>query len=81
MQWSVLQRQAERLQRFEHSLLPDARDNAESALSAYQAALGDLTSLMRARINEYDLQLQYVDLHAERLKTLARLRYLQGESS
>lgn len=81
MQWSVLQRQAERLQRFERSLLPDARDNAESALSAYQAALGDLTSLMRARINEYDLQLQYVDLHAERLKTLARLRYLQGESS
>ena len=36
---------------------------------------------VRARINEYDLTLQYIDLRAERLKTLARLRYLEGASS
>jgi outer membrane protein TolC len=78
---AVWRRQGERIERFERSLLPDARDNADSALSSYQAALGDLTALMRARINEYDLKLQYAALLAERLKTRARLLYLEGESS
>jgi hypothetical protein len=35
---------------------------------------------MRARITEYDLQLEYAGLLAEMLKTRARLAYLQGET-
>jgi outer membrane protein TolC len=81
MQLATLRRQQERLLRFEESLLPDAEANSESAYSAYQAALGDLTALMRARITEFELRLEYAALRAETMKTVARLQYLQGESS
>ena len=74
-----LRQQRERLRLFEVSLLPDARFNAAAALEAYQSALGDLTSLMRAHITEFELQLEYVELQAEQLKTQARLRYFEGE--
>jgi outer membrane protein TolC len=77
---ATLARQQERLALFEESLLPDAGFNAEAAYSAYQAALENLTTLMRARITEYDLQLEYAALRAESLKTRARLLYLSGEA-
>lgn len=76
---ATLQRQRERKRLFEERLLPDAEFNAEAAFSAYQAALENLTTLMRARINEYELQLEYSGLLGEILKTKARLAYLQGE--
>jgi outer membrane protein TolC len=81
MQLATLRRQQERLLRFEETLLPDAEANSESAYSAYQAALGDLTALMRARITEFELRLEYAALQAETMKTVARLKYLQGETS
>ena len=76
---ATARQQRERLRLFEDSLLPDARFNAAAALEAYQAALDDLTTLMRAHITEYELQLEYAELRAEQLKTQARLRYLEGE--
>ena len=76
---ATLQRQLERKRLFEERLLPDAEFNAEAAFSAYQAALESLTTLMRARITEYELQLDYSGLLGEILKTKARLAYLQGE--
>jgi outer membrane protein TolC len=79
MHTSTLERQQERLRLFEERLLPDAGFNAEAAFSAYQAALESLTTLMRARITEYELQLEHATLRAEALKTLARLRYLEGD--
>jgi outer membrane protein TolC len=78
---STLERQQERLAIFTESLLPEAEFNAEAAFQAYQAALEDMTTLMRARINQYDLQLAYVRLQGEALKTNARLLYLQGGES
>lgn len=81
MQASTLNRQAERLRLFEESLLPEAEFNAEATLEAYQAALEDLTTLMRARITEFDLQLEYERLRAESHKTRARLLYLEGTRS
>jgi len=81
MQAATLTRQMERMRIFEDMLLPDAEFNADAAYSAYQAALESLTTLMRARITEYDLQLEYTTLRAESLKTRARLLYLQGETS
>jgi outer membrane protein TolC len=77
---ATLKRQIERRKLFEESLLPDAEFNAEAAFSAYQAALDSLTTLMRARITEYELQLEYAGLLAESLKTQARLRYFEGET-
>lgn len=76
---ATLQRQLERKRLFEERLLPDAEFNAEAAFSAYQAALENLTTLMRARITEYELQLEFSGLLGELLKTRARLAYLQGE--
>ncbi len=77
----TLQRQLERLALFENEPLPEAEFNASAALDSYQAALADLTTLMRARITEFDLQLDYARLQADALKTRARLLYLQGETS
>jgi len=77
----TLTRQRQRRALFEDSLLPEARFNAEAAFQAYQAALEDMTTLMRARITEFDLQLDYVRLLAESLKTQARLLYLEGGES
>jgi hypothetical protein len=34
---------------------------------------------MRARITEFELQLEHVELQAELLKTQVRLLYLEGE--
>jgi outer membrane protein TolC len=80
MHAATLDRQRQRLALFERSLLPDAEFNAEAAFSAYQAALDSLTTLMRARITEFELQLDYATLRAELLKTQVRLAYFEGES-
>ncbi len=76
----TLQREQERIRLFENSLLPDAGFNAEATFEAYQAAVEDLTTLMRARITEFELQLEYARLQAELLLTQARLLYFEGDS-
>ncbi len=78
---ATLQRQQERLDLFEQSLLEESSFNAEAAFQAYQAALEDLTTLMRASITEFELELEYVHIKAEAYKTQARLLYLQGTRS
>lgn len=77
----TLGRQRARLALFEESLLPEAQFNSEAAFQAYQAALEDMTTLVRAHITEYDLQLEHVRLQAEAYKTQARLLYLEGGES
>lgn len=77
---ATLQRQQERVRVFEDALLPDAGFNADAAFEAYQAALDNVTTVVRARITEFELQLDFVELQAELLKTRARLRYLEGEA-
>ncbi len=78
-QAAVLRRERERIELFERVLLPEAEFNADATFEAYQAAVEDLTTLMRARITEYELELDYARLQADMRKTLARLRYLAGE--
>jgi outer membrane protein TolC len=77
---ATLQRQQERVRVFEDALLPDAAFNADAAFEAYQAALDNVTTVVRARITEFELQLDFVELQAELLKTRARLQYLEGEA-
>lgn len=76
-----LRREKQRLELFENDLLPQAAFNAEATFDAYQAAVESLTTLMRARLTEFDLQLEHIHLRADALKTRVRLMYLQGESS
>ena len=51
------------------------------SFEAYQDAVDDLTTLMRARIGEYELKLDHANLRADEIMTRARLLYLQGEAS
>lgn len=76
-----LAREQERLALYEEHLLPQASYNAEAAFEAYQDAIDDLTTLMRARIGEYELKLSHAALRADEVITRARLLYLQGETS
>jgi outer membrane protein TolC len=78
---AALNRELERLNLYETTLLPQAEFNAEAAFEAYRNAVDDLTTLMRARISEYELRLDHASLESDELKTRARLLYLQGEPS
>lgn len=78
---AILMRERERLSLYEEFLLPQAAFNAEAAFEAYQDAVDDLTTLMRARIGEYELKLSHAALRADEIITRARLLYLQGEIS
>ena len=77
---ATLAREQERLKLYQEHLLPQARFNAETAFEDYQDAVGDLTSLMRARIGEYEIELDFANLRADETLTRARLLYLQGEN-
>ena len=78
---TTLENERKRLGLYEEHLLPQAAFNAEAAFEAYQDAVDDLTTLMRARIGEYELKLSHAALRAEEIITRARLLYLQGEFS
>ena len=78
-QSAMFQRQKERVELFEKSLLPEAAFNSEATFEAYQSALEDMTTLLRARVTEFDLQLEYAGLQADVLGSQARLLYLEGE--
>jgi len=78
---ATLTREQERLGLYKEHLLPQAAFNAEAAFAAYQDAVDDLTTLMRARIGEYELKLSHAALRADEVITRARLLYLQGEIS
>jgi outer membrane protein TolC len=78
---ATLTREQERLGLYQEYLLPQAAFNAEAAFEAYQDAVDDLTTLMRARIGEYELKLNYAALRADEIITRARLLYLEGQAS
>lgn len=73
------QRQQERIDLFENTILPQAAFSTEASFEAYQSFFGDLTTLLRAQITEFELRLDHARLQAEALKTNARLLYLEGE--
>lgn len=73
------QRQQERIELFNSTLLPQAAYSSEASFEAYQSFFGDLTTLLRAQITEFELRLDHARLQAEALKTNARLLYLEGE--
>ena len=80
LHYATLLREQERIALFEDSLLPDASFNADATFEAYRAAVEDLTTLMRARITEFDIQLEFARLQGEVLVTQARLLYLEGDA-
>ena len=72
-------RLGERLELFETSLVKKARINADAALHAYQNDRGDFSSVMRARIMQFETQLKALNVRVEHAKSQAKLLYLQGD--
>ncbi len=70
------QQLSDRLALYKTKILPQARLQAEAALSAYQADTSDFTELMRARLSVQTFQLEYRRLQADRQQTLSTLHYL-----
>jgi outer membrane protein TolC len=76
---STLRRQQKRFSLFNTIMVPEAEASSVASFEAYQSSVGDLTTLLRAQITEFELRLGQARLQAEILKTQARLLYLEGE--
>jgi len=75
--WSSL---GDRLARYEHELLPMARENAKAALYGYQSRGTQFNTLMRARITKLETELKALRLRTDRAQVQAQLLYLSGVS-
>ena len=67
-----------RLEHFESSLLPLARDRSRAVLSAYGAGRGEIRAVLEAHRDELDLQREYVALEAEVVRAWAFLHLLHS---
>lgn len=72
-------RLGERVHLFETSLLAKARENSKASLHAYQNDQGDFSSLMRARIMEFETELKALRMRVDYAKSQAKLLYLVGD--
>jgi len=70
----------ERLKLYRDTIFPEALQNAETSLTAYQSGVTDFTGVMRARITELDVKLQKLRIRVDKAKAEARLLYLANES-
>ena len=64
---------------YHDTLIPQAKQNSEAALFAYQNDRTDFPALMRARITELDTHLKSIRINVNRVKAQARVLYIAGE--
>lgn len=69
----------DRIDRYRSKVLPQAKQNARAAMSAYQSGVGSFIALTRARVSEFKAQLSHLKLNVEKARVLADIRYLVGE--
>lgn len=69
------QGQGRQIERYQHTLLPLARDRAKTALAGYRGG-GALQPWLDARRDEIELRLQYADTLGARARLWASLAYL-----
>lgn len=72
------QRLGERVQRYDDSLLAQARGTTRATYNAYQNDSTDFATLMRSNITELNTRLQALRLRVDRAKVQAQLLYLAG---
>ena len=65
----------ERLQRFDNSILPQAKSRIDAALAAYQAGRGELNTVLLARRDELEIKLQRLNLAVEAQRARLQLQY------
>ncbi|MGD8886365.1 MAG: TolC family protein [Gammaproteobacteria bacterium] len=78
VQWSVYDQAGQRLSLYESNVLPEAKQNTETSLSAYQAGVIEFGILVRARLTELNSELQYLKLKIDKAKAQVELLYLSG---
>lgn len=71
-------RASERLELYHSQLLPQAEQNTESSLSAYQSGVNTFSVLVRARLTEMDSRIQLVKLIVDKGFAKVELLYLAG---
>ncbi len=64
-----------RLQRFDDSILPQAKKRVNAALASYQSGRGDLNAVLDARRAELDLELQRLSLRVDAARAQLQLQY------
>ncbi len=69
----------QRMDHYNKTLFPRAKQNSEAALVAYQSDRSDFLSLIKARIIEFKTQLQFLRLNVDHVSTEATLSYLLGD--
>lgn len=74
------QRLGERVHQYKKLILPTARENTRSALSAYTNQRGDFTALMRAQITELETKLKAIRINVDYKKIQADLLYLTSDA-
>jgi len=67
-----------RMQRYQDTLLVQAKLNSAAVMQGYQANTNDFEQVIKALMDEQALELEYHQLHFQGLKTLARVRYFQA---
>ena len=70
-----------RIERFERTLLPLARDRSAAALAAYQGGRGELGGVLEAERAVTETELGLNQLLAERAKAWANLKYLYPQGA
>lgn len=78
-EWASYQRNSQRLDLFNTSLLPQAQASSEASMAAYQAGVADFTMLLQSRLTQFELELDYLRVQLEQQVALSRLHYLAGE--
>jgi len=74
-QWTELSR---RVELYEQQILPQAGDNAQASLMAYQSDAADFANVMRAYIDDLNARVDYTRLQVEQAKSFGVLANLGG---
>lgn len=76
VRWQQLK---QRMQLYDHEVLPRARQNSTAALNGYQSGVVTFNALTRARSAELKAALQRLQLAVDQAIAYAEIRYLIGE--
>ena len=69
----------ERRARYDHELIPLARERSQAALAGYQGGKTSIADLLLARRNETEVRMQAVQLEMETARLWAQLNFLRPE--
>ena len=67
-----------RMQRYQDTLLVQAKSNSDAAMQGYQSNTNNFEQVIKSLMDEQALTLEYQQLRFQNLKTLARIRYFQA---